>query len=153
MIVRFPNVPPVEGKLKLPRPAVFLIGSYGRHMGWADLAARELDPHVGCIFIANEIVPSGADALKAEWLVTWLQAVDIVACWVAGPEWDQFELGYALGRAGSRPGLHAPVIGTTIPEIRESVEAALSVLGFDPIVFADFNTWLSAVEASARGLR
>jgi hypothetical protein len=146
MIVPFPETPPVDGPLKLPRPAVYLIGSYSHMSSWVDRAARQLERHVGCVFIPGE-VPAQEDIrlLKVKWSLAWLTAVDVVGCWIDGMTWDQFELGFVLGRATA-----AVVIGSPRDDTAPVLGTMLASLGRPSHVHADFYEWLSAVEMAAK---
>ncbi len=149
MIVPFPETPPVDGPLKLPRPAVYLIGSHSHNAGWMTEAARVLDHHVGCVFIPGQI-PMQEDVrlLKVKWSLAWLTSTDVVACWIHSGTWDQFELGFALGRSTADI-----VIGCSIVEIAAVLGTMMTTIGRSSHVHGDYYDWLSAVEAAAKGYR
>lgn len=104
MIVRYPAFPAVEGSLRLPRPAVFLLGSYDPLSGdrgqWYGRASRILDRWGATVFSAVNV--HGFDSEFATWVFFWLRQVDHVVIWVEHTDaWSEFESGWAIGRGGS----------------------------------------------------
>jgi hypothetical protein len=126
MIVRWPDVPSVEGLLKLPKPAVFLMGSYDKQTGlagdWYEQAARYLDRYVGTIFYGVHL---GQPALEEflQWYFYWLQLCDVVVVWIEQKgsrlAWSQFEVGWVFGTH----------LGAGEPEILVGVHPSLEILG------------------------
>jgi len=147
MIVKFPDMPNVTGNIKLPKPAVYLAGSYSFASKWMVRAAKDLESHVGVVFYATQ--PSG-DFSYIKWTLTWLHESDTVGFWIDGSPWAEFELGLLLGRARVLDKSDRPIIGAAKGSgVLGVIEEVLGALGFDPYVYEDFDEWVHAVEAHA----
>lgn len=95
MIVRYPDLPAVEGGLHAPRPLVFLLGGYewSGDGAWYAHAARSLDRHAGAV-----VYGVGAGPSFVMWFAHWITRADFVLIWIGNePHWSEFEVGWALG--------------------------------------------------------
>jgi len=150
MIINFPNTPHVQGEMKLPRPAIYLLGTY-HDPPWQIEAARKMEKSVGCIFDGRPRVSDQTGRLMfAQWQQFWMTECDILVFWL-GPTvesndgreflWNEFEFGWACG---SRKEF---VIGVDprLPSAKESIELTLGVLGLDNIVYSNQEELIKAV--------
>jgi hypothetical protein len=156
MIVQYPDFPPVEGRLSLPRPAVFLLGSYGG-ANWCIEAARYLEQHVGVVMYG--VAPPGYLDSFILWYFHWIERVDIAAVWIGGGpcpglEWSQFEVGYLFGRH-SEVGRPSLVIGIhpALETLRRAMMNISDSLNLELVFHADLPGVLHEVRETARGMR
>jgi hypothetical protein len=137
VIVSYPHAPPVEGELRLPRPAVFLLGSYG-YGTWVVRAARQLESGVGCVF-HGPVAPRGDYGLLVEWTHQWLDAADIVGCWIDGIPWSQLEIGWAIGRGKN------VIVG--VPMMQPHVSHMFHALGVRTPIQIGWESWQATIRA------
>lgn len=159
MIVRFPAVPDVEGPLKLPRPAVFLLGSYdsktGSHGAWYEEAARYLERYVGAVFYGVLVGEFREEFIR--WYFHWLDRCDIGIIWLEGrlgDSWSQFEVGYLLGTY-ARTGEPEVLVGIAPGQdnLKRSLELVSDHLGLELQIYEDLPTMLHKARAVAMGIR
>jgi len=159
MIVRWPDIPNTTN-LTLPRPAVYLLGTYiqeGAYQ-WQESVAAGLESRAGVVLYGAHPGP-GAFREFVRWTLYWLTECDVVAIWMepsteAVQRDTEFELGYCLGRArldgGATPivGVHPGLVGA-----RRSIEAVLEALGMPTLIYDDLDELVHAVGETCRGLR
>jgi hypothetical protein len=163
VIVRFPDVPDVDGPLTLPRPAVFLLGSYSRETGaigvWYEEAARYLDRHVGCVFYGVIVGEFREDFIR--WYFHWLDRCDLAVAWLdAGDSirpmlsWSQFELGYVMGTR-ARTGEPDLLVGVHPGHVnlRLSIELVADHLGLQLRIHDNLQSMLQVARDVARRVR
>lgn len=157
MIVRFPEVPNVDGPLNLPKPAVFLLGSYDPEKGsvgcWYEQAARYLDQYVGAVFYGVLVGEFREDFIR--WYFHWLDRCDVAVIWLdRGAAWSQFESGYVLGTY-ARTGEPEVLVGVEPghDNLRRSLELVGEHLGLELRIHEDLPTMLHAARDAARRLR
>ena len=145
MIVTFPDMPPVDGPLKVPRPAVYLFGSYGAsRVNWQPHVAKKLDRYAGCVAYGGRAV---ADPLYVQWSVFWLRHCDLAVCWIDGDPWSQFELGFSSARQTRM------FVGAAEETVRVALEQALHALGFSPVVYETTEQLVAAAREQIGGER
>lgn len=144
MIVRYPDFPAVEGKLDVPRPLVFLLGSYdpGGGESWLASAARSLDRHAGSVVYGKGVGPS-----FVFWFFHWLAEADLILIWI-GPEsnWSEFEVGWALGAYRSE----AQAVRIGIDPARADLSRAIAACLRATNMHVFFHTGLEHMLAGAR---
>ncbi len=156
MIVRFPDVPDVDGPLSLPRPAVFLMGSYdpvqGAAGGWYEEAARYLERYVGAVFYGVS-VEFREDFVT--WYFHWLNRCEVAVIWLDGGTWSQFEVGVLLGRVGAMRRRPEFLVGiqTGNNNLRRAIEIVSENYGLELHIHDDLKTMLHAARQAARGIR
>lgn len=146
-VITFPNVPAVDGPLKLPRPAVYLATSADQAGRWIVQAARELGRHVPSVFLPAPAETSEHHRLLVDWSLLWMRQADIVGFWIAGERWQQFELGLCLGR-GDRVIIGMPPDAFAQIAVVSAILSGLNV-GTAQIVVGD-TQWVAALEAAAK---
>lgn len=162
MIVQWPNMPDVSGNLKIPKPSVYLFGSYdpNEHSLWKVQAARKLDPIVGCVFHSNEIllkITKNKELSYIKWNLYWLHEADILAFWIENRQSNLslFELGLSFGYCGSNV-INRLVIGTSEDcqqGMINNLEIVSKHLGYLDPIFNNFNSWINAIITKSRRYR
>lgn len=149
MLVVWPDNPCTEGQLRLPRPAVMLVGNIcaPNPRCWQYRLAPRIEQHVGSVFYpAWQGVPSVAEfSLFSKWFIHWLMECDAILCWLDGRgPWPEFELGVAVGR-GKRV-----VFGAAEPEQRLALEISCSAFGLPGPVHGNLEDAVTALEMVRR---
>jgi hypothetical protein len=155
VIVRWPEVPAVEGKLSVPRPAVFLIGSYTTAQsagGWYEQAARYLERSAGAVFYGVLTGPWREDFHT--WFYHWLDRAEVAAIWIEGPTWSQFEIGMLIG-SYARSGRPELVIGVhhELERLRRAFELVIEHFGLELLIHDDRATTIHAARDVLRRFR
>lgn len=148
MIVKYPDFPPVDGRIALPRPSVVLLGSYhpqrGAHGGWYRRAALRLVTRCGAVFYG--VKAGGFDPGFVEWLFFWFERVDAVVVWIGDAStFSEFEVGWCLGGGAKR--VYA---GSAVPFLRQAIGLVPSKVRHGP-VHEDLDSLLSTVLRDCRG--
>lgn len=152
MIVRFPDMPNVDGRLAVPLPAAFLLGSYdpktGSRGAWYEEAARYLERYVGTVFYGVET------SFREEfirWYFHWLSRADMGIVWLEQSScWSQFEVGYLVGNA--RTGETTVLIGIAPGQdsLRRSFEIVIDHLGLNILIHDNLADLLHAARHRGR---
>lgn len=161
MIIRFPDMPPVEGPLSLPTPTVFLLGSYdpdyGAVGGWYEEAARYLDRYVGAVFYGEVVGEFREDFIT--WYFHWLNQCDLAVIWLDHPRnariaWSQFEVGYIMSAYAwtNKPKVMMGVAPGN-ENLRRSIEIVAVQLDLDLRIHEDLPIMLHAARDVARESR
>lgn len=145
MLITWPNGSAETGSLQIPRPAVFLMGSYNPGLTahqWQTTAAKQLEDKVGTVCYG--IFPGHGLHAYTRWSLFWACEADLIVVWLEPPikgfavplQWSEFEFGLCLGlaRAGqARP----PVVGVdrSLVYAREVIGATLESLGFSSLTY------------------
>ena len=144
-IVRWPDVPDVQGSLRIPRPSIYLLGS-SQTTEWYIKAARQLDQYFGSVFFCDDQQPKNlVDYTK--WVFNWLLPADLAFIWIDRPPinaqllWDQLEVGICFGQR--KPMVLA--IHPSLDSLSLALRAVLNELG---IVSPIYSTLEMAVEAT-----
>jgi hypothetical protein len=158
MIVRFPDVPNVDGPLNIPRPAAFLLGSYdpktGSHGAWYEETARYLDRYVGAVFYGVS-VEFQQEFIR--WYFHWLDRCDIGVVWLEGrrgDSWSQFEVGYLFG-AHARTGKPEVLVGIAPGQdnLRRSLEIVIDHLRLELRIYEDLSAMIHQARVVAMRIR
>lgn len=153
VIVQYPDFPPVDGPLWVPRPMVFLLGSYDSKTGaggaWYAQAARDLAPHAGSAFYGVSAGPA-----FITWFFHWLSRADLALIWI-GPEdcWSEFETGWAIGAFRSESQMLRIGICPQKADLRDDIEAQLHVTQTHVPVHLSLETLLAGARQDLRSMR
>jgi hypothetical protein len=161
MIVSWPDAPSLEGRLKPPRPLVYLLGSYGESLKrfWYWNFARGIESNAGCVVYGQF---SSGYKLSAEdfmnWQLFWLERADVIVFWMEDSEkpllWNEFELGWILGMCQNHK-LPIPLVGVhaNLPDVKYALDATLAAFNYQNDIYTDVADIQRAAQEHCRSYR
>jgi hypothetical protein len=115
----------VQGVLKVPKPAIYLLGS--NHLSWYKYAAKKLENRCGTVFYGAKTNGYSSTRIYVRWVMNFLFQSDMIVLWIDDTDnWTQLEFGYCLGLKKQL------VVGLdpSLPDVfKHAIEATLEELG------------------------